>query len=274
MLSLPAIDHQGGGGNMPNEARVDNETGRTTSETIETLLQRRSVRKFAPTPVTEAQVEAILAAAFRAPTSSNIQSYSVIVVRDPETKQKLSVPTGNQQHIVEAPVFLAFCADLTRIEHVLQQHGHTIEGNNLEVGLVSSIDAALVGMSAYIAADSIGIQGVMIGAVRNDAKLVAEILGLPRQVYCVFGMCLGYPGEAPKQKPRMAMDFTVHHERYDTAKAAASIPAYDPELRAHYDAIGKTTTPDSWSHDMDKKFTPQIREGLRAALKDLGFDFR
>jgi len=262
------------GNSMPNESAPMAHESRTTSETIETLLQRRSIRKYSDAPVTDAQVDAILRAAFRAPTSSNIQSYSVIVVRDPEIKQQLSVPTGNQKHIVDCPVFLAFCADLTRLQVVMERHGHTLEDNNLEVGLVSSIDASLVGMSAYVAADSLGIQGVMIGAVRNDAVKIAEILGLPKYVYCVFGMCLGYPAEAPQQKPRMDQDLVVHRERYDPAKSAAAVDAYDPELRAHYEAIGKATTPDSWSHDMDKKFHPQLREKLRAQLKVQGFDFR
>ena len=83
-----------------------------------------------------------------------------------------------QRHVRDTPVFLAFCADLTRIEHVVRERGHDIEDNNLEIGLVSSIDAALVGMSAYLAADSLGLKGVMIGAVRNDAVETARILGL------------------------------------------------------------------------------------------------
>ena len=259
---------------MPNDSAPHVREQQTNSETIETLLQRRSIRKFDERPVSDDQVDAILRAAFRAPTSSNIQSYSVIVVRDPDIKQQLSIPTGNQRHIADCPVFLAFCADLTRLEHVLQERGHTLADNNLEVGLVSSIDASLVGMSAYLAAESLGIKGVMIGAVRNDAVKIAEILELPNFVYCVFGMCLGYPAEMPQQKPRMVQDLVVHHERYEPAKTAAAVDAYDPALRAHYEDIGKETTPDSWSHDMDKKFHPQLREGLREQLRKQGFNFR
>ena len=259
---------------MPNDLTHPSQPGLTTSETIETLLQRRSIRKYSDAPVTDAQVDAILQAAFRAPTSSNIQSYTVITVRDPETKQKLAVPAGNQKHIADCPVFLAFCADLTRLEHVLQERGHTLEDNNLEIGLVSSIDASLVGMSAYLAADLLGIKGVMIGAVRNDAVKIAEILELPKFVYCVFGMCLGYPAEMPQQKPRMDQNFTVHREKFQPEKIAPSVEAYDPALRAHYESIGKETTPDLWSHDMDKKFHPQLRDGLREQLKKQGFDFR
>ena len=259
---------------MPNDFSHPSQLGLTSSETIETLLQRRSIRKYNDTPVTDDQVDAILKAAFRAPTSSNIQSYTVITIRNPETKQRLAVPTGNQKHIIDCPVFLAFCADLTRLEHVLKERNHTLGNNNLEIGLVSSIDASLVGMSAYLAAESLGIKGVMIGAVRNDAVKIAEILELPKFVFCVFGMCLGYPAEMPQQKPRMKQDFVVHREKFQPEKVAAAVEAYDPALRAHYEKIGKKTTPDSWSHDMDKKFHPQLREGLRAQLKKQGFDFR
>ena len=249
-----------------------------TSETIALLQKRVSVRQFTDAPVSEQAIEAVLSAAFRAPTSSNIQAYSVVVVRDPDIKQKLSVITNNQKHVLTTPVFLAFCADLTNISNALEERGHTIADNNLEVGLVSSIDAALVGMSTYLAAESVGLKGVMIGAVRNDAVATAKALGLPPRVYCVFGMCLGWPAEVPPQKPRMDFARMVHYESYglrrddrDSATAAAD---YDKALHAHYTEIGKPTTTDSWSHDIDNKFNPQQREALRKQLAELGFDFR
>ncbi len=248
------------------------------SETIDLLNNRVSVRKFSDQPVPDELVEQILRAAFRAPTSSNIQSYSVILVNDPKARAELAAVTADQRHVVEAPVFMAFCADLTRIEHVMAKRGHSIVDNNLEIGLVSSIDASLVGMSAYLAAESVGLKGVLIGAVRNDAVATARILGLPPQVYCVFGMCLGWPGEAPPQKPRMDYSSMVHYERYgalrDNRDMDQSLSDYDSALAGYYDSVGKPTTRDSWSHDMDKKFEPQLRDNLRAELRDLGFDFR
>ena len=261
-----------------NEGRPITAKGSTAlSETIALLNGRVSVRDFADRPVDDVLIDTVLRAAFRAPTSSNIQSYSVIKVRDQATKELIYPVTGNQKHIKQAPIFIAFCADLTRIEDALRRHDHTIEGNNLEVGLVSSIDAALVGMSAYLAARSVGLEGVMIGAVRNDAVRTAEILRLPRHVYCVFGMCLGWPGEIPPQKPRMDFDAIVHNEHYgnqgDDFDASRALDTYDAVLAKHYESVGKTTTPDSWTHDMDKKFSPQLRQGLRDQLRQLGFDF-
>jgi nitroreductase len=251
---------------------------RLSSETIELLSNRRSIRKFEAREIPADLIEAILRASFRAPTSSNIQSYGVIVVRDSETKRRLSIVTGNQRHVADAPVFLAFCADLRRIEYAMNGRGHTMDGNNLETCLVSSIDASLVGMSAYLAAESLGLGGVMIGGVRNDALGVARILGLPPRVYCVFGMCLGWPAEMPPQKPRMPFGSMVHRERYgatlDATDTATLLADYDRDLSAHYRSTGRPTTDDSWTHDMDKKFHPWLRDTLRQDLRSLGFEFR
>jgi FMN reductase (NADPH) len=249
-----------------------------TSETIELLHDRRSIRKFTDQPVTDAEVEAVLRSAMRAPTSSNIHAYSVIVVRDKDTLAELYPVVGKQKHVLEAPVFLCFCADITRMEHAIAKHGGSMDDNPLEIGLVSSVDAALVGMTAYLTAESLGLRGVMIGAVRNDATKIAEILGMPKRVYAVFGMVLGWPDEAPKQKPRMSYDAIVHYEKYSNFRDGRDIETkleeYDAELCAHYNAIGKETTPDSWSHDVNAKFAVPRRQQLRAQLKERGFDWR
>lgn len=250
------------------------QTSPITSETIDALNNRRSIRKYSDQPVTDAHVTAITGAAMRAPTSSNLHAYSIVVVRDTDTKTQLSVPTGNQKHIIDCPVYLQFCADLTRIEAAFQRAGHSLDDNNLEMGLVSSIDAALVGMSAYLAAESLGIQGVMIGAVRNDPERIADILNLPQRVYAVFGMCLGFPDQAPKQKPRMPTPGIVHHEKYDAAASLAILDPYNAELKAHYEAIGKETTDASWTDEVAKKMAAKARDDLRQQLKARGFDFR
>lgn len=254
------------------------ELGLPTTETIRALQNRVSIRKYTDEPVTDEQVEAILRAAFRAPTSSNIQSYSVVVVRDKDILAKLAPVTGGQKHVAEAPVFLAFCADMTRIELAMANSGETIDDNNFEMGLVTSVDAALVGMSASLAAESLGIKGVMIGAIRNNAVATAEILGLPHRVYAVFGMVLGWPAEQPPQKPRMPYEAMVHYEQFGQFKDGMTVEdglkQYDRELAAHYRGQGRTTNDDSWSAELVKKFAPMPREKLREEVRHQGFDFR
>ena len=254
------------------------QSGLPTSDTIRVLQNRVSIRKYSDEPVSDAHIEAILRAAFRAPTSSNIQSYSVVVVRDKDILARLTPVTGGQKHVAEAPVFLAFCADMTRIEHAMRNNGENIDDNNFEMGLVTSVDAALVGMSASLAAESIGIKGVMIGAIRNNAMATAEILGLPHRVYAVFGMVLGWPGEEPPQKPRMPYEAMVHYEQFGQFKGEITmedgLSQYDKELAAHYRGQGRTTNDDSWSAELVKKFAAKPREKLRDEVKHQGFDFR
>lgn len=247
----------------------------TTSETIDVLLNRVSVRAYREDEVSDEVLDAVLAAAFRAPTSSNIQSYSVVVVRDQAAKEQIADAAGGQKHIIACPVWLGFCADLTRLEHAFQMNGHEMGETNLEMSLVSSIDASLIGMSAYLAADSVGLKGVMIGGARNDPKRIASILGLPPRVYCVFGMCLGYtdPEHVPAQKPRMNLDAMVHHEQYDADKMQTMVRQYDDALATHYRSEGRTTNDNSWSNETDAKFSTQPRPTLRSTLKDMGFNF-
>lgn len=253
-------------------------SGLAPSETIRLLQSRVSVRRFTDRAVDDAVLEALLEAAFRAPTSSNIQAYGVVVVREPATKAALAEAAGNQPWVRDTPVFLAFLADLTRIEQALADRGHDLDDNNLETCLVAAIDTALVGMSASLAARSVGLEGVMIGGVRNDAATVARILGLPPRTFCVFGMCLGYPDETPQQKPRLPAGALIHDERYGRSRDGRPLEAilhdYDAALAAHYRATGRPTTDDSWSHDMDKKFNPPLRDRLREQLRALGLDWR
>ena len=82
----------------------------SSSETMQVLLNRVSVRQYRDEPVSDEVLDAVLQAAFRAPTSSNIQAYSVVVVRDETTKRNIAAAVGNQQHVIDCPVWLGFCA--------------------------------------------------------------------------------------------------------------------------------------------------------------------
>ncbi|MBC3840263.1 hypothetical protein GXW82_08795 [Streptacidiphilus sp. 4-A2] len=84
----------------------------TAPPLLDLLERRASVREFTSAPVSEEVVDRVLSAGLRAPTSFNFQPYSIVVVRDPGTRQALSELVGNQAHVRQAPVLLAVCADL------------------------------------------------------------------------------------------------------------------------------------------------------------------
>ena len=99
--------------------------------------------------------------------------------------------------------------------HAIAKGGGKLAKGHMEMSLVATIDAALVGMSASLVADSLGLGGCMIGGMRNHPEKVAHVLGLPDGVFVAFGMTLGYPAKRPSSKPRYPDTGVIHWERYE-----------------------------------------------------------
>ncbi|HMY77913.1 MAG TPA: nitroreductase family protein, partial [Thauera aminoaromatica] len=78
---------------------------------VEHLLDHRSVRAYLPDPVTDGELAAIVAAAQSAASSSNLNVWSVVAVRDAERRARLAELAGNQAHVREAPLQLVWLAD-------------------------------------------------------------------------------------------------------------------------------------------------------------------
>lgn len=237
----------------------------------ETMRKHVSIRHYTDEPIPDEMLREILNSARRgAPTSSNTQAYSIMVVRDPEKKKQLAVLAGNQKQVETCPVFLLICADIHRMEQAANMHGKTL-GRNLESFLVSSVDAALVGMTIATAAESFGLGHVMIGGMRNHPKKAGELLGLPDGVYGVFGMCLGFPDEDAPQKPRMPEDLIIHYETYDDSKTEDLLKQYDEELAEHYQELGRNLSENAWTGVIADRFSNPRRPEMKQTLEDMGF---
>ena len=169
------------------------------NEHIALLLSHRSVRGYRPDTLPAGTLESLIAAAQSAATSSNLQTWSVIAVTDPDKKTALSKVAAGQKHIRECPLFLVWLIDISRNQRLGEQEGVALETMPYqETFLVAAIDAALAAQNAVIAAESLGLSTVYIGALRNDPMEVARLVGLPPGTFGVFGMCVGYasPTEA------------------------------------------------------------------------------
>jgi len=250
------------------------ETSTLTTPVIDTLLSHVSIRQYRPDPIPQPMLTAILEAARRSPTSSNMQAYSFVVVLDQATKAQLAELAGNQRHVAECPVFVAVCADISRLQRAAEIHGASL-AQNTENTLVATIDAAIAGMSLATAAESFGLGTVMIGGMRNHPAEAAQLLGLPDGVYIVYGMCLGWPDEAqiPPQKPRLPADLIIHYERYDTSDTADKLREHDTELREHYELLGRNGNHAAWTGIIADKFSTPKRPDLRTTLEKMGFSF-
>ena len=81
---------------------------------MESIKQRRTIRKYADKDVPEELLNRLLEEAARTQTMGNLQLYSVVVTRDAEMKKKLAPAHFNQPMVTQAPVVLTICADYNR----------------------------------------------------------------------------------------------------------------------------------------------------------------
>ena len=84
------------------------------NETIQVLMNRKSVRVFEDKEISPEIKDIILAAAMRAPTGGNCMPYSIIDVTDQSIKDKLAETCDHQPFIAQAKMVLIFCADYHR----------------------------------------------------------------------------------------------------------------------------------------------------------------
>lgn len=246
---------------------------------IESLLQHRSVRGYKSDPVPAGTLETMIAAAQSAATSSNLQTWSAVVVENPETRAKLAQIAGNQKHIVECPLFLVWLADVSRNERLAAAEGKALEAvPYLETFLVAAIDAALAAQNAVAAAESMGLSTVYIGALRNDPEAVARLLDLPTGAVGVFGLCVGYakPEALGEVKPRLPQGVVLHRERYRHDHEQAERAAYDERLgkfsKAH-EMAQYTWTERVFSRQATVKAL-NGRDRLKGILTALGFPLK
>jgi nitroreductase len=249
------------------------------NEHIGLLLSHRSVRGYRPDALPMGTLETLIAAAQSAATSSNLQTWSVIAVTDPDKKAALAKVAANQKHIEQCPLFLVWVADISRNQRLGAEEGLTLETMPYqETFLVAAIDAALAAQNATVAAESLGLSCVYIGALRNDPRQVASIVGLPSGAFGVFGMCVGYASAAgaTEVKPRLPQDVIVHHNVYDSTGERDHRAAYDA-LLGGFSARNDMAT-DTWTKRvvgrMGKIAAMAGRDKLVATLNAMGFELK
>ena len=249
------------------------------NETLCTILNHRSVRGFLPDALPEGTLELLIAAGQSASTSSNLQVWSVVAVRDPARKSRLAELAGKQQFIRDAPLMLVWLADLNRIDEIAADRQTQVEATHYtEAFILGVVDATLAAQSAFIAAESLGLGAVYVGAVRNLPEQIAAELNLPPHVFAVFGMAVGYPDPAKETgiKPRLPQDIVLHHEQYDPALKRDAIERYNGIARDFMREQGMKEQDWTTQATNRLKDVPAMhgRDRMREALRNLGFDLR
>lgn len=202
-----------------------------TNATLDLIHAHGSVRAYKTDPLPTSIIETIVAAAQRASTSSNLQAYSVIAVTEAAKRERLAQLCGNQSFVAQAPLFLAWCADLARLDRVCALRGYTQVTEYVENFLVAALDVGIAAQNAALAAESLGLGICYIGSIRNNPREVIQLLGLPRLVFPVVGMTVGYPERAPTPRPRLPLQAILHRECYNADQDQA-LHEYDRTMAA------------------------------------------
>ncbi|MBJ3816353.1 oxygen-insensitive NADPH nitroreductase [Shimwellia pseudoproteus] len=234
--------------------------------TIDLLLAHRSVRRFTDQPISDAQREAIFASARATSSSSFLQCSAIIRITDSTLRARLAELAGPQQHVAQAAEFWIFCADFNR-------HLQICPGAQLgwtEQLLLGAVDTAMMAQNALTAAESLGLGGVYIGGVRNHIAEVTALLGLPKFVLPLFGLCLGWPAEKPDLKPRLPQSLVVHENHYQPLDRAV-LQQYDDEVADYYQRRGSNTRQDTWSDHIRRTIIKESRPFILDYLHQQGW---
>ncbi len=244
------------------------------NEIIQLLRSHKSIRKFKEAKVEEEKIKTIIEVAQCASTSSFLQGYTIIKVNDENAKKEIAKLSGDQTYIEKCPVFLVFCADLNRLNLAGKMNNIEIENGYTESFIIATVDAALVAQNAMIGAESMGLGGVYIGGIRNNIEEICKILSIPKNVYPVFGMCLGYPDHDPEVKPRLPLEVIFKEDQYTVEGDEEKIKKYDELIKEYYIKRTKGKREDTWTKQISEKIGNELRQHMKKFLESKGFEMK
>ena len=232
------------------------------------MRAHRSIRRYLDVDVPDDVVNAAVHAAQGAATSSNVQGYSLLRVRDADTRARLAELCGDQDQVREVGAFFCVCADQRRHE-LLAEALDRPHVANLETFLVDTIDAALFAQNLALAFEASELGTCFIGGLRTRLPEVLTLLEIPRGVFPLFGLCVGTPAEDPGSRPRLPLSAVLHEERYpEDAVVLDQVAQYDREMAAYYEARGRPGW--NWSDGLTRKLERPAREHLHDTYTGLG----
>jgi FMN reductase [NAD(P)H] len=245
------------------------------------IAMHRSHRKYAERPVDPPLLRLLFACALSAPSKSDLQQADVIHVTDAARRKVIVETMPDMPWIMNAPVFLVFCANNRRIRQIGEWRGKPFVNEHLDHFMNAAVDAGLVMMNFIRAAEAVGLGTCPISAVRNRADTVSDVLELPEGVFPVAGLCVGYPAEAGRITPRLALNVTVHQDRYNESGLREKID--DDDRRRHavlpyrqqrrVERFGQVPFY-GWSEDKARQYAVPERADFGAFIRKQGFSLK
>lgn len=241
---------------------------------IDCLKNHRSVRNYQDQSIEPSIIQNIIECGQAASSSSFLQSYSIIEITDPKLRHIIAEIAGNQSYVVSAPCFFIFCADLKRAHHCCQSHQTAPTLGYVEQLITASLDVAIMAQNMAVAAEAQGLGICYIGGIRNNPQTLCQHLRIPKHVYPVFGMCIGYPATLEPKKPRLPMDLIFSTNTYPESPNTDLLRDYDQTMMDYYQSRTNNPKSQPWTQSVSQHFSKPVRSHMLDFLNKQGFNHR
>jgi nitroreductase len=268
------IEHRFGvAADSPSDASADGE--------LASILSHRTHRQYTGEPISEALLQTVLAAGLSAPAKSDLQQVAIVRVEDPARRKAIAAIVPAMPWVAQAARFLVVCGDSRRIRKICELREKPFANDHLDAFFNAATDAAMVLQNLIRAASAVGLGTCPVSVIRNQAARVAEVLELPRWVFPVAGLCLGWPSREGFVSMRLPTTLTVHTDRYDDSNFTTEIDGYDRRRNARHAIaenawrdVGRFGKPDfyGWSEDKARQVATPERQDFAAFVRRQGFN--
>lgn len=181
----------------------------------ELMQARQSVRSYKNKAVEEWKIEKLIEAVRCAPSASNSQPWKLIIVNEPETRDKVARATYStlisfNRFALQAPLLAVLTIERPKI---ITQVGATLKDREFPL-----IDIGIAASHFCLQATALGLGTCMLGWF--DEQAIRKILDIPKKVRIGLVLTVGYSDEPPRKKIRKKKEQMSSFNGYSTTSSS------------------------------------------------------
>lgn len=218
---------------------------------IDRQLNHRSIRAFKDETLTAEELRTLYAVASHTSTSNFLQQFSILHVTDQKKREQIR-KISQQNYVGGNGDLFIFIVDLFRNQEIRRQLGND-DGrlHTTEVYEQAAEDASLACQNVLVAAESMGLGGVILGSIKNDPAKLVQVLDLPKMTMPYLGLQIGHPDQQPQLKPRLPLNLVAFENDYPENFPLKDFAEYDQQVSQYYDLRDANKRIDSFTHQVN-----------------------
>ena len=245
------------------------------------FADRATVRAYTDQAIDPALLTRLIELASHAPTTGNMQLYSVVVSRSDTDRNALAPAHFGQPQVTSgAGVVLTFCVDINRFVHWCRINKADVGFDNIQALMYGVLDCALFAQQFNTLAEMHGLGCCYLGTTLFNAQQIADTLRLPKRVIPLVTLTVGYPAAVAEISDRLPVEGIMHEGVYhdpadDSIRAIYSAKEARPESLHFIKENGKETLAQVYAEvryprAMNEDFSKLLNEYLESALYSAG----